>query len=218
MADPRRAYTFGVWLLAVSLVVGGRPHALAGQADASDPLSRAEPMGWSTGARDAQITVIEFTDVSCPYCASFHGGTRAELAKEFVAGGQVRWVTLTYVSGLYSNSGAVSVAAECAGRQGKYDAFLAAAYEERDAWGDAGPDGVERAVEELVRQLGLDDSSFESCRLDPSVQARLEAVQALAVEAGVRGTPTWFVDGFLVMGDLPLGYARQFIVRRLPGG
>ena len=46
----------------------------------------------------------------------------------------VRWITLSYVSGLYPNSDALSVAAECAGRQGRYDDFLTAAYDDRESW------------------------------------------------------------------------------------
>jgi protein-disulfide isomerase len=51
------------------------------------------------------------------------------------------------------------------------------------------------------------------------VNERLSAIRELARTAGVRGTPTWMVNGFPVMGNLPLGYARQFIESQLePGG
>ncbi len=181
----------------------------------ADRLEAAESLGWAVGAVEAEITVVEFSDVSCPYCASFHEGTRAELVKEFVDSGRVRWITVTYVSGLYPNSLPLSVAAECAGRQGRYAGYLAGVYARREAWVGAGARGIATVVEELGREVGLEDRAFASCRQDLAVAERIQAIGALARDVGVRGTPTWFVDGFLVMGDLPLGYARQFIESRL---
>ena len=176
----------------------------------------AETLGWSVGASEAPVTVVEFTDPSCPRCASFYAGTRAALREEFVPSDQVRWITLTYVSGAFKNSEVVSTAAECAGRQGRYEAFFETAYRERSVWITEDAPGMWREVERFSAELGLEKSEFRACRDDPSVTARLEAVRDLALRTGVRGTPTWFVDGFLVMGDLPLGYARDFIVDRLP--
>ena len=77
--------------------------------------------------------------------------------------------------------------------------------------------GVAAAVTRLAERSELDATTFESCRREGAPNARIERIRELAREVGVRGTPTWFVDGFLVMGDLPLGYARQFIATRLPG-
>lgn len=192
--------------------------AQAQTATDEDALDGAAALGWVNGSESSQITIVEFTDVSCPYCASFHGGTRAELIREYVDSGKVQWITLTYISGLYKNSEAVSIAAECAGRQGHYDAFTAAVYESRDDWVDADASTVSQTVERLARSTQLDAAAFEACTVDPTVAQRLEDVASLATAKGVRGTPTWFVDGFLVMGDLPFGYARSFVERRLPSG
>lgn len=205
-------------LLLIAFVVDSvAPQPAQPQSANAERLAEAEGLGWAVGAADAAVTVIEFTDVSCPYCASFHSGTRASLHEEFVASGKVRWITLSYVSGLYPNSAAVSVAAECAGAQGRFEDFMAAAYTERDSWLRAGHAQVATAVGRFARQTDLDIDSFEACRLDTSASARIERIVSLAREVGVRGTPMWFVDGFPVMGDLPLGYARQFITSQLPG-
>ncbi len=188
------------------------------QPDNIEALAGAEALGWSTGTAEAPVLVVEFTDPLCPFCATFHAGTRAALHEDYVSSGQVRWITLTYVSGSYGNSEPVSIAAECAGRQDRYEAFLEAAYGERERlWGRSGAE-IWREVDRFSAELGLDEAEFEACLEDPSVAARLAEVQELASRTGVRGTPTWFVDGFLVMGDLPLAYARQFLAERLPGG
>lgn len=190
---------------------------LSAQSSDENPLAGAEALGWAVGETDAPITVVEFTDVSCPYCATFHEGTRQALIDEFVDGGQVRWITLTYVSGLYPNSDALTMAAECAGQQGEYEAFLTEAYAGRDRWISATDPAAMAEARRYADTIGLDLTAFETCRQDPTVAERAMAVMDLARETGVRGTPTWFVDGFPVMGALPLGYARSFIVSQLPG-
>lgn len=197
----------------------GAPTASAAQdGEGDDRLAAAPALGWTVGEDDAPVTVVEFSDISCPYCAEFHAGTRAALIEEYVGSGEVRWITLSYVSGLYRNSEALLAAAECAGRQGRYEEFLEAAYDGRDAWLRAGEGEVAEVIEGLGVQLDLDPAALEACRSDPTVRDRLDRIRALAPRVGVRGTPTWIVNGFPVMGALPLGYARQFIESQLERG
>ena len=203
-------------IVGLAAAVALAPTAVRAQTE-DDPLAGAVELGWVKGEADAPITVVEFTDVSCPYCATFHTGTRQALIDEFVEAGQVRWITLTYVSGLYPNSDAMTMGAECAGRQEAYEPFLTEAYAARDRWISATDPVAMAEARRFAETLELDLDAFERCRSDATVAERAMAVMELARENGVRGTPTWFVDGFLVMGDLPLGYARQFIASQLPG-
>ena len=202
-------------LTLLTLVAG--PELASAQNTVVEKLEISEDLGWSVGDAEAPLTVVEFTDISCPYCSSFYSGTRASLQAEFVEGGKVRWITLSYVSGLYPNSEALFLGLECAGRQDRYDDFLWVAYLDRESWIRADRDEVETVAENLADQVGLDRVAFSSCRTDPSIRERLRDIVTLSREVGVRGTPTWFVDGFLVMGDLPHGFARHFITSRLGG-
>tara|TARA_B100000676_G_scaffold75522_1_gene75125 strand:+ start:581 stop:1231 length:651 start_codon:yes stop_codon:yes gene_type:complete len=199
------------------LTLAAGPRLASAQNAVVQKLEISEDLGWSVGDAEAPLTVVEFTDISCPYCSSFYNGTRASLQAEFVEGGKVRWITLSYVSGLYPNSEALFLGLECAGRQERYDDFLRIAYLDRESWISANRDGVETVLESLADQVSLDRATFHSCRADPSIRERLKEIVALSREVGVRGTPTWFVDGFLVMGDLPHGFARHFITSRLSG-
>jgi protein-disulfide isomerase len=183
-----------------------------------DLLARVGPeLGWSQGAVDAPVTVVEFSDLSCPYCADFHRDVRAPLVEEFVASGQVRWITVGYVSGLYPNSLVAAQAAECAGAQGAFEPYVAGVYERRERWVRAGRREALGVLRDLAVRLDLDVATWNACRNDTETRNRIRRVNGLATEVGVRGTPTWFVDGFPVMGALPLGYARRFIVERLSG-
>lgn len=203
---------------ATVVLLGALPDGVGAQDEEEDVLARAPALGWTVGEEDAPVTVVEFSDISCPYCAEFHGGTRAALIDEYVGSGQVRWITLSYVSGLYRNSEPLLVAAECAGRQGRYEEFVGAAYDEREAWLRAGDGEVATVVNRLARAVGVEPTGFADCRADATVRERLDRIRALAPRVGVRGTPTWIVNGFPVMGALPLGYARQFIESQLERG
>lgn len=193
-------------------------------------LAEAAPeLGWVRGAPDAHITVVEFSDLSCPYCAQFHADVRERLIAEFVDNGEgqggqegredqdgrVRWISLSYVAGLYPNSLLASEAVECAGQQGAYEAYLELVYGEREGWLRTPRAEALATLRARARTLGLDIETWDACRNDPAVRERIRAVNALAREIGVRGTPTWVVDGFPVMGALPFDYARSFIAARL---
>jgi protein-disulfide isomerase len=221
MAEPARRL-----LATVVLVLGAVSPASAQDGTAArdataataEMLSRVAPeLGWVEGRPEAPVTVVEFSDPSCPYCDDFHSDVRARLHEEFVAGGQVRWITLSYVSGLYRNSLLAVQAAECAGEQGAYEAYMDGVYERQGAWAKAAREEALTVLRNLAVRLDLGIATWNACRNERRVRDRVRRVNALAEEVGVRGTPTWFVDGFPVMGALPLGYARSFIVNRLSG-
>ena len=151
----------------------GTTQPLAAQSEEENPLAGAEGLGWVKGDPDAPITVVEFTDVSCPYCARFHEGTRQALIDEFVPTGQVRWITLTYVSGLFPNSEIPSLAVECAGRQGRYEDFAGRVYAERDRWVRARSAAIRPIMDELATGLDLDAAAFAACMADPTVEQRV---------------------------------------------
>lgn len=213
--------TIGAYVAAALCLVVAAP-ALHAQVSEDPTVATAQlltevapALGWSRGAPEAAITVVEFSDLSCPYCAEFHGDVRAELIAEFVESGAVRWVTLSYVAGLYPNSLLASEAVECAADQGAHEPYLDRVYRERDGWLRAPRAAALDDLERHARDLGLDIEAWHTCRDAPETRNRIRQINALAQDIGVRGTPTWVVDGFPVMGALPLAYARSFIERRL---
>ena len=206
-----------IFVILTLLTLAAGPGLASAQNTAVEKLEISEDLGWSVGDPEAPLTVVEFTDISCPYCSSFYNGTRASLHAEFVEGGKVRWVTLSYVSGLYPNSEALFLGLECAGHQDRYDDFLRIAYLDRETWIRANRAGVETIVENLADQVSLDRAAFSSCRADSSVRERLKNIVALSREVGGRGTAAWIVGGVQVRGDLTHGFARHFITSRLEG-
>ncbi len=160
--------------------------------------------GHDRGSTSAPVTVLEFADFGCPYCARFAAETWPVLEREFVTTGRVRWKYVPFVMGMFPNGTEAARAAECAADQGRaaFGRMHDRLYAMQDAWAGAGdPAGVLRAA---AAAAGLDGPRFAACYLSRAADARIRAANALADALGVRGTPTFFINGQRIQGALPL--------------
>jgi protein-disulfide isomerase len=145
------------------------------------------------GAEDAPVTIIEFTDLQCPYCARFARETWPRLRTEYVDTGKVRFATRDLPLPFHAFALPAAVAARCAGAQGRY-------WEYRDALFAAQSRLGSEPYAGLAAQLGLDAAGFEACRADPATLEAVRADAALATANGITGTPS-FVIGRVVDGE-----------------
>ncbi len=144
------------------------------------------------GSADAQVMVIEFTDLQCPYCARFARDTWPLLRERYVDTGKIRFATRDLPLPFHAFALPAAVAARCAGQQGKFWEYREALFRDQSLLGQ------ERYVE-LAGTLGLDTARFETCRADPAVLATVRADAALAASSGIASTPS-FVIGRVVNG------------------
>jgi protein-disulfide isomerase len=145
------------------------------------------------GAATAPVTVIEFTDLQCPYCARFARETWPRVRKEYVDTGKVRFATRDLPLPFHAYAVPAAVAARCAGAQGKY-------WEYREALFAVQSRLASEPYAALATQLGLDPVHFASCRADPATLQSVQEDAALAAAQGITGTPS-FVIGRLVDGE-----------------
>jgi protein-disulfide isomerase len=141
------------------------------------------------GAQDAPVTIVEFSDYQCPFCARSEPIIN-DVLKEYP--GKVRFVYkhLPLVS-IHPNAMGASQAAVAAGRQGRFwemhDLLFA---NQRTLQADK--------LKEYAQQLELDLDRFEADMASAEVKAVIQDDMNLSKKAGVRGTPTIFVNGKLV--------------------
>ena len=144
------------------------------------------------GRADAPVTIIEFTDLQCPYCARFATRTFPELRRNYVDTGKVRFTSRDLPLPFHAFALPAAVAARCAGEQGRFWEFREALF--------AGQSGLGSApYAEIAGRFGLDVGRFEACREDGRQEANVRADLALAQSHGIAATPT-FVIGRLVDG------------------
>ena len=144
------------------------------------------------GARDARVTLVEYGDFQCPYCARAHAAL-TELMQQ-----HGERVTLVYrhlpLVDLHPFAMAAAEAAEAAGAQGKF-------WEMHDALFDNQDMLDEDALPALAANLGLDAQRFARELDEGKHRARVEADAEQAHALGARGTPTFFINGERYHGD-----------------
>jgi len=171
--------------------------------------------GYDRGVARANVTVLEFADFGCPYCARFATRTYPPLAAEFVRTGVVRWRYVPFALGIFTNGDEAARAAECAGAQGRvaFGRMDDRLFVGQDVWKRAAdPAGLFRS---MAAGAGLDPARFTSCYAGDSAAQRVAAANALADQLGVRATPTFFINGRRVEGALPLEQFRAVLAEAL---
>ena len=142
------------------------------------------------GASNAKVTIIEYSDLECPFCQRFHG-TMKQVMKEYP--NDVRWVYRHFpLEQLHSKAKKEAEATECAGEQGRFWELTDKIFEVTP-----GNDGLDLdALPDLARQVGVVNiSQFEACLESGKYAGRVKEDLADAEAAGGRGTPYSVVIG-----------------------
>jgi len=166
-----------------------RPAAGPAQAPAEDPNKVYQlPIGGSPlkGPKDAKVTIVKFSDYQCPFCA------RADPLVNQVLDAFPEQVNYTYkqfpLTSIHPNAMPASKAALAAGKQGKYWEMHKKLF---DNYRALGPEDLKKYAQEV----GLDVAKWEADMNSPEIQEQINQDMQLARTAGVRGTPTIFVNG-----------------------
>ncbi|MGZ6141449.1 MAG: thioredoxin domain-containing protein [Myxococcaceae bacterium] len=150
--------------------------------------------GPSRGPANAPVTIVEFSDFQCPYCSRAEGVVTQvlDLYKD-----KVRLVYRDYPLPFHENAVKAAEAAHCAGDQGKYWEMHGKLFANQASLDP-------KALKAHARDLKLDGSKFDKC-LDSGEKAKVvEASRKAGEEAGVNGTPAFFVNGRMISGAQPL--------------
>jgi protein-disulfide isomerase len=166
-------------------------------------------VGHDKGARTSPVFIVEFGDFGCSYCAKFAAETYGRIDSAYIAKGQVRWKMVPYVTGMFRNSREVTEAAECAAEQGKFWPMHDLLFQRRREWMASG--NVRALITRWGAELQLDASAFARCAMNPNIAERIRRNDAFAARLGIRGTPTFFVNGRVIPGAIPWELFRQVI-------
>lgn len=152
----------------------------------------------SIGPRTAPVTIVEFFDPSCEACRAFHPEVKRILA-DYPDSVQL---VLRYVL-FHRGSEEVSRILETARRQELFEPVLDAVLAAQPAWHD---DPQVIAAWDAAARAGLDVEEARSDMMDSAIDAVLEMDMSDAKAVGIRGTPTFFVNGTQLrrLGPAPL--------------
>ncbi|MBK7581640.1 MAG: thioredoxin domain-containing protein [Myxococcales bacterium] len=178
----------------------------AGHDSAPIPVLASDPI-W--GNNTAPVTIVEFSDLECPFCARAH--TTLEQVKTSYGPTQLRLVMKHNPLPFHKQARPAAEAAERvlrAGGSGAFWQFVDRAYADRTGLNDAN-------FATWAAAAGANMTTYESLVASPSVAAKIESDMALAKRIGARGTPTFFINGKALKGAQPLTKFQSVIDEQL---
>jgi len=145
------------------------------------------------GPADAAVTIVEFSDFECPYCrvAASDLERRLKTREDKVA-----VVFLHFPLRFHKNAKPAAIATECAHRQGKFWEFHNAVFESQKEL-------TEARYLEIALELKLDTDGFKACLSDPTAAKQVESDMEQGKKAGVKGTPSFFINGLFSTSGIP---------------
>jgi protein-disulfide isomerase len=171
------------------------------------------------GQDSAPVKVVELSDYQCPFCKRFVDGTEPEVETEYIQKGLVqlefRCFAITGGNAPPDENEATlaAEAAECANDQGRFWEYHYKLYaeqrgENRGAFAPA-------RLKQFATDLGLDRGEFDACLDSHKHIGLVEELRDQAAAAGARGTPSFLINGELVVGYQSFEKFRQHIEEAL---
>lgn len=141
---------------------------------------------WVRGDRNAKVSIIEYSDIECPFCSRNHSIMKQVLEKY---NGQVNWVFRHFpLVSLHPNAPKDAEAVECAGELGGNDMFwklLDKLFETASAKNGVPPE----ELPDLAAQVGMKKEDFKKCLDSGKYASKVQASEEEAINAGAQGTP-----------------------------
>ncbi len=134
------------------------------------------------GSADAPITLIEYSDFTCGYCAKFFLETLPRLQAKYIDTGKVRFVYRDYPRADRGVGVDAAVAARCAGAQGQYWPMHDRLFSERSRL-DSG------LFKGYAKAIGLDQTVFAKCLDERQYLESIFQDRQEATRWGFHGTP-----------------------------
>ena len=153
------------------------------------------PVPELAGKRERTITIVEYSDFQCPFCAQFSRDTLGRIRKELIKPERVSYVFRHYpLRSLHPHAVKAAEAVACAEKQGKF-------WEMHDMLFRNQQSLAESDLKSYSLSLKLDTKSFATC-LNGEMSARVNAQTAEGINLGVSSTPTFLVGTTTTSGTL----------------
>jgi len=168
-------------------------------------LSIATANSPSRGPAAAPVEIVEFSDFQCPFCLRAHP-TVEEVLNTY--GNRVRFVYRNYPLPGHPNARPAAEAAACADEQGKFWPYHDRLFATQSKLSEAD-------LKQDAAELGMDASKFNACVDSHKYASKVENDMRAGQEAGVDGTPAFFINGRLISGAQPYDVFKKVIDEEL---
>ncbi len=176
--------------------------ALGGIASLEDALAERV-----MGRADAPVTIIEHSSLGCPHCATFHKDTLPRIKKEYLDTGKARLVFSDFPLG--GPATAATMVARCAPRN-SFFGLIETLFREQERWARA-RDPI-KEIERIARFSGLSEQDVQACLdFQPLLLGLRERAETASRQHGINSTPTFVIEGAVIVGAQPFEAFRDAI-------
>lgn len=173
-----------VFALAGVILFAGRGGVAVGQVAAPSENDHVR------GSLTAKAVLIEYSDFECPACGSYFPYIE-DMKKEF--GNDLAVVYRHFPLVQHKNAKTAAIAAEAAGKQGKFWEMHDVIFRNQSAW--AGKDNASEFFVTYAKDIGLDVTKFQTDLSDKALEERVENDTLEGIAARIASTPTFFLNG-----------------------
>jgi len=148
----------------------------------------------SKGADNAPVTIIEISDYRCSHCREYTINTEPKIEEQYIMTGKVRYIVHSF--NLWPETQRIAAAALCANDQGKFFEYHMLLFQNQGHFDST-------SLTRYAQQVGMDVQAFATCVNSDRHTADVIASSSAARVAGVNSTPSFFINGKLIVGTLP---------------
>jgi protein-disulfide isomerase len=160
--------------------------------------------GYVMGRPDAPLTMVEFTDLQCPFCRQFAITSFEEIKKNWIDTGKLRYISRDFPLDFHAQAMPAARAARCAGEQGKFWELRMQLMKNANLL-------TTDYIAKTAAELKLEPKAFAACIATTKYDAEIQAEMQEGAKLGVNGTPTFImgrttataVEGPMMVGALP---------------
>ncbi len=179
---------------------------------ASDPYATA---GRVLGSPGAPITMVEFSDFQCPYCAQYALETLPQIKESYIETGLVYYIFKDLPLPIHPHAQKAAEASRCAGAQDSFWEMHGLLFKDQEQWSALDEAGALAAFAAYAGELGLDLPSFEACLSSGDFADLVVRDQWEAERAGVQLAPAFLINDRRTAGAYPFSEFERLIEAEL---
>jgi len=145
------------------------------------------------GNENAPITIVEYSDYQCPFCAKFYKNAEVKLKENDINTGKVKMYYRDFPLDKHDKAKIMANAARCANEQGKFWEMHDKLFETQDSWTGLSPISAYTEVEKFAEEIGLEPTTFKSCVSSNKYYAKISEEINAGSNYGMDSTPTIFI-------------------------
>jgi protein-disulfide isomerase len=162
------------------------------------------------GSPDAPVKFIEYSDYLCGHCRNFALETEPKIVNDYVATGKVQYIYHYYALG--EAQILLEEAGHCAADQGHFWPYNKLMFENQGRFRTVESlEDLQALLNEFAQQADLDVAEFETCWNSHQHQQNIVELVLSAFELNINGTPTFSIQGKLIVGNQPYQVFQQAI-------